>query len=229
MQRTRIALLFALALPVAAQASPAGVPVQHVYTYAVDLDADGHVASVAAHGPVPGTAGDALAAEARGWVFRPAPSGEGVPARTFLRVVVDESGDGNWRVVSATTGPALAAMTPPAYPVRDQLAGHEGMVVLRLQVDADGRVRDAGVHAATGSVSRAMAQAAEGASRGWRFSPEEVAGRRVPSTLLWPVCYLGPASPVSACSWTGPDAQRFSSKTVLPLDPGVTVTWTAAR
>ena len=229
MQRTPVALLLALMLPVAAQASPAGVAVQHVYTYAVDLDSDGHVASVSAHGPVPGAAGDALAGEARGWVFRPGPSGEGAPARTFLRVVVDESTDGSWRVVSATTGPALAAMTPPDYPVRDQLAGHEGMVVLRLQVDADGRVRDADVHAASGSVSRAMAQAAEDASRHWRFSPEEVAGRPVPSTLLWPVCYLGPTSPVSACSWTGPDAQRFSSKTVLPLDPGVTVTWTAAR
>lgn len=93
------------------------------------------------------------------------------------------------------------------------------MVVLRLRVEADGRVRDADVHAATGSVSRAMARAAEDASRGWRFLPEEVAGRPVRSTLLWPVCYLGPNSPVSACSWTGPDAQRFSSKTVLPLDP----------
>lgn len=231
MQRIAASLLLGFALPYAALASDAGAvhATQQVYTYAIELGADGRVTDVSAHGPVPGTAGDALAREARGWVFSPGASGDAAGTRTYLRVVVDESADGSWRVVSATTGPALAAMTPPAYPMRDQLAGHEGMVVLRLQVGADGRVQDTDVHAATGSVSRAMAQSAEEAARAWRFSPEQVAGRAVPSTLLWPVCYLGPASPVSACSWTGPDAQRFSSKTVLPLDPSVTVNWTAAR
>lgn len=229
MQTTPTAVLLALALPAMALASDAGEPVQQVYTYAVDLDADGRVAGISPHGAMPGVAGDALAREARGWVFTPGASGQDAPVRTFLRVVVDEPAGGGWRVVSASTGPALAAMTPPDYPLRDQLAGHEGMVVLRLQVGADGLVREADVHAATGSVSRAMAYAAEEASRDWRFSPEEVAGRAVASTLLWPVCYLGPSSPLSACSWTGPDAQRFSSKTVLPLDPGVTVSWTASR
>ncbi len=229
MQRISISLLLGLALPCAALASDAEPATQQVYTYAIELGADGRVADVSAHGPVPGTAGDALAREARGWVFSPGASGDAAGTRTYLRVVVDESADGSWRVVSATTGPALAAMTPPGYPVRDQLAGHEGMVVLRLQVGADGRVQDTDVHAATGSVSKAMARMAEEAARTWRFSPEQVAGQAVPSTLLWPVCYLGPASPVSACSWTGPDAQRFSSKTVQPIDPSVTVNWTAAR
>src|SRR5690606_36216471 len=128
---------------------------QQIYTYAVDLGADGRVVDVSAHGPVPGAAGEALARQARGWVFSPGASGDAADTRTYLRVVVDESADGSWRVASATTGPALAAMTPPAYPVRDQLAGHEGMVVLRLEVAADGSVRDAGVHAATGTVSKA--------------------------------------------------------------------------
>ncbi|MBJ6983915.1 TonB family protein [Luteimonas sp. MC1750] len=229
MQRTTNFLLLGLALPCAAFASGADLATQQVYTYAVDLGVDGRVAEVSPHGPVSGAVGDVLVREARGWVFNPGASGDAAGTRTYLRVVVDESADGSWRVVSATTGPALAAMTPPAYPVRDQLAGNEGMVVLRLEVAADGSVRDAGVHAATGTVSRTMARAAEAASRAWRFSPEQVAGKAVPSTLLWPVCYLGPASSVSACSWTGPDALRFSSKTVLPLDPTVTVTWTAAR
>jgi TonB family protein len=120
-------------------------------------------------------------------------------------------------------------MTQPEYPMRDQLAGREGTVVLRLQVSADGTVRDVDVHAATGSVSRAMAGAAATASRQWRFAPEQVAGQPVPSTLLWPVCYLGPQSATSACNWTGPDDQRFSSKAVLPLDPNVTVSYTATR
>lgn len=175
-----------------------GATTQQVYTYALELDAEGHIAGLA-------------------------------PATTYLRVVVDQAAGGDYRVVSATTGPALAAVTAPDYPVRDQVAGNEGMVVLRLEIGEDGRVRGADVHARTGSASRAMAEAASAASREWRFTPEQVDGRAVASTLLWPVCYLGPHSPYTACSWTGPDTLRFSSKTVLPLDPNVTVTWTAAR
>lgn len=228
MQRIATPFFLSLALlPLAAAASAAQpAPVtQQVYTYAVDLGSDGRIDSLALHGAAPGAAVDALAAEIPGWVFNAGDAG----TRTYLRVVVDEAIDGSYDVVSATTGPALAAVTAPDYPMRDQLAGNEGMVVLRLQVGADGVVQSSGVHAATGTVSQAMATAAEAASRDWRFSPEQVAGEAVPSTLLWPVCYLGPHSAPSACSWTGPDALRFSSKSVLPLDARVTVSWTAAR
>ena len=231
MQRIAIPFFLSLALPFAAQASGTPAPsTQQVYTFNVELGADGRIAGIERHGIAPGNSGDALAAEIRNWVFNPDEgAGETATTHTFLRVVVDEAAGGGYDVVSATTGPALAAMTPPDYPMRDQLAGNEGMVVLRLEVGADGAVRASEVHAATGRVSRAMAAAAAEASRQWRFSPERVAGKAMPSTLLWPVCYLGPASNVSACSWTGPDALRFSSKTVLPLDPNVTVSYTAAR
>ncbi|WP_132999368.1 TonB family protein [Luteimonas arsenica] len=230
MQRIAIPFLLSLALPFAASAADApATPTQQVYTYAVELGADGRIAALAPHGPLPGAAGDALASEIRGWVFNAGDvAGEGA-ASTYLRVVVDESAGGSYQVVSATTGPALAAMTAPEYPMRDQLAGNQGMVVLRLEVGPDGAVRASDVHAATGTVSRAMANAAASASRSWQFSPEQVDGRAVSSTLLWPVCYLGPHSSVAECSWTGPDAQRFSSKTVLPLDPNVTVSYAAAR
>ena len=45
----------------------------------------------------------------------------------------------------------------------------------------------------------------------------------VPSTMLWPVCYVGRETSLSKCSWDGPDMQRFSSKTVLPLDSAATL------
>lgn len=226
MQRIAFPLLLALAVPFAAAASGAApASTQQVYTWAVELGADGRIAGLAPHGAAPGKATDALAGEIRGWMFNPGDEA----LRTYLRVVVDEAVDGSYEVVSATTGPALAALTSPAYPVRDQLAGNEGTVVLRLQIDAAGRVASSAVHAAAGSVSRAMVQAAEAAAREWRFAPEQVAGQPVASTLLWPVCYLGAQSTPAACRWTGPDAQRFSSKSVLPLDPRVIVTWTAAR
>ncbi|MBB6598868.1 TonB family protein [Luteimonas sp. MC1825] len=227
MQRTAIPLFLALALPFASAHAA-----QQVHTFVLDLDADGHITRLAPHGAVPGAVTDALADEIRAWVFHPGPVDQaGAAARTYLRVVVDDAhGEpGGYSVVSATTGPALAATTAPEYPMRDQLAGHEGMVVLKLEVDAGGNVRAADVHAATGSVSRAMATAAVNASRQWRFATEGVGGASVAATLLWPVCYLGAHSTPEACSWTGPDDQRFSSKTVLPLDPRVTLVSQASR
>src|SRR3546814_10027528 len=65
------------------------------------------------------------------------------------------------------------------------------MVVLKLEVGADGAVDAAVVQATTSGVSRPMASAAVEAAQQWRFAPELVAGQAVPSTMLWPVCYVG--------------------------------------
>jgi periplasmic protein TonB len=202
----------------AGAAEPAGA--QSVHTWALALDAEGRVAAVTPYGGAHDASARALQDDIRGWVFA-AGDAAGAPSLTYLRVVVEPGLDGAAEVVSATTGPAPERLSQPEFPVRDQLAGREGMVVLELDVGADGRVAGAGVHATSGRVSRAMADAAVAAAGDWTFATERVGDRAVASRLLWPVCYLGPASSPSACSWVGPDAQRFSSKTVLPLDPNV--------
>lgn len=46
------------------------------------------------------------------------------------------------------------ALTEPDYPVCDQLAGREGMVVLKLEIGADGAVAAAVMQATTGGVSQ---------------------------------------------------------------------------
>ena len=222
--KTAILLSIALAVPAAALASPGGAadPQRDIYTYALDLDAQGRIEGVAAHGFTPDATSQALATEIRGWSFR---AGEASDTRTYLRVVVDRPADaaGTYRVVSATTGPAPDQLTQPEYPMRDQLADRQGMVVLKLEVGADGAVGGADVHATSGNVSRAMASRAADAARDWTFTPEQVDGQAVAATLLWPVCYLGAQASASECSWNGPDAQRFSSKSVLPLDANVTL------
>lgn len=209
----------AMALAGAAAASqPAGT--QSVHTWALALDADGKVASITPYGGPDDAVARALQADIGSWVFAAADAG-GAPSLTYLRVVVEAGPGAAPQVVSATTGPAPARLSQPAFPVRDQLAGREGMVVLEIDVGADGRVASAGVHATSGGVSRAMADAAVAAARDWTFATERVGDRPVASRMLWPVCYLGAGSTRAACSWVGPDAQRFSSKTVLPLDPSV--------
>lgn len=227
--RTAIFLSVVLALSGTAVAAPGDgaqdVP-QRVYTYELDLDGNGAITGLAPHGFVPDATSAALARDIRGWLFRSGGNtGDGVPTRTYLRVVVEPQAvqGGDFEVVSATTGPAPTRLSQPEYPVRDQLAGGEGMVVLKLQIGADGSVAAADVLATTDKVSRSMAGAASEAARHWQFAPELVAGQAVPATILWPVCYVGRATSLSSCSWNGPDAQHFSSKTVLPLDSAATL------
>lgn len=227
--KTAMFLSVALALSGAALAAPGDgtqdVP-QRVYTYELDLDAGGAITGLEPHGFAPDATSAELAQDIRGWLFRSGDgSGDGVPTRTYLRVVVQPQAaqGGDFEVVSATTGPAPAQLSQPEYPVRDQLAGREGMVVLKLRVGADGAVAAADVLATTDKVSRSMAVAASEAAQQWRFEPEQVGGQAVAATILWPVCYLGRATSVSECSWSGPDAQHFSSKTVLPLDSAATL------
>src|SRR3546814_10385329 len=85
---------------------------------------------------------------------------EGATTLTYLRVVVqpEATESDGFEVVSATTGPAPVSLTQPGYPVSDQLAGREGMVVLKLEVGADGAVDAAVVQATTSGVSRPMAR-----------------------------------------------------------------------
>jgi len=218
-----IALLGCATAHVQASQSTQTESVQSVYTYALELAADGAVSAIAPHGFQADATSRKLDAEIRNWIFEPAASGSGSTTSTYLRVVTQASVDNSagFEVVSATTGPAPRSLAQPHFPFTDQMRGREGTVVLELTVGADGKVAQATVHDLHGGPSRAMANAALEAARGWTFSPEIVDGQAVQGRLLWPVCYLGRASSVADCTWSGPDAQRLSSKTVLTLDPAV--------
>ncbi len=217
----RLSLIAATMVVALASAAASASPAQRVYTFAISLDGDGRLQTLSPHGFTPDDTSRALEQDVRGWVFAGRAPGAAPVARTsYLRVVVDDL-DG---VVSATTGPAPAQLGMPEYPVRDQLASRHGTVVLRLAIAADGSVGAAEVHDVHGSVSRPMAAAAMRAARDWSFSPETIGGQAVAATMLWPVCYLGPQADTGDCAWTGPDAQRFSSQTVLAIEPAVRLT-----
>lgn len=219
-----VAMIFAASAHALPASDQEGRLPQRVYTYALELEADGSVQQVAPHGFEADAISQKLDREIRNWIFEPAgtPRDKG-STRTYLRIVVAPAlADASaFEVVSATTGPAPRTLDEPEYPLRDQKQGNEGTVVLELKIGADGQVSAARVHDVSGNASRAMAASALTAARDWTFTPELVDGRPVKGTLLWPVCYLGQQSSVADCRWNGPDAQRLSSKTVLTLDPTV--------
>lgn len=195
---------------------------QRVYTYAVGIDAHGQVQEISRYGGAADAVGRELEEEARSWLFSPGGRAEdgANEFRTFLRLVVAPgAAPGDYELVSATTGPAPRHLVLPQYPVREQRKGREGAVVMKLDIGPDGRVAAAEVDSVHGNVSRNMVAAARHAAAQWRFAPERVDAQAVGSTVLWPVCFLGAATSATECAWSGPEAQRYSSKMVLALDP----------
>ena len=216
-------LAAACAWPLALVAGPGQGQGQRVYTYAVQIDADGHVQEIVPYSGIGDAVGRELEAEARTWLFSDGGrSGRGGAdgLRTFLRLVVAPGATpGHYELLSATTGPAPRQLVLPQYPVREQREGREGAVVMKLDIGPDGRVTAAEVDSVHGDVSRNMTAAARRAALQWRFAPERVGAQAVGSTVLWPVCFLGATTRATECAWSGPEAQRYSSKMVLPLDP----------
>lgn len=208
---------------VATLAAAAGQPQQaKVYTFQVELDARGALVSATPVRDADDGTTRQLQAELRDWVFRPAQR-DGAPVRTstWVRVTaIPVDGAKSARVLSATAGPAPESLRKPAFPVAAQVRGQQGVIVLQLDMDAQGRVRDVDVHDTVGDVNLAMAKAAIAAARDWTFRPEQVDGKPLAGRLLMPVCFVSSANK-QACAWTGPDAQAFGRDTVLALDPAV--------
>lgn len=91
--------------------------------------------------------------------------------------------------VEMEPGSAPVALETPAprYPAAALRRGESGEVLLRIDVDAEGRVADVGV--VHGSGSRALDRAAISAVRGWRFLPGQRDGRPVPGVVNVPITF----------------------------------------
>ena len=191
-----------------------------VYTFNVELDASGAPVSATPTRDGSAAVNRQIQQELRGWVFRPAQrNGEPVRTSTWLRVTAIPAEDGAAaRILSATVGPAPQMLSKPVFPAAAQLRGREGVVVLALDMDAQGHVQDVVVYDTVGEVTRAMANAAIAVARAWTFRPEQVEGAPQAAKLLMPVCFVATEAG-DACSWTGPDQQSFGRYTVLTLNP----------
>ena len=191
-----------------------------VYTFNVEIDASGALVSATPTRDASGAINRQIQQELRDWVFHPAQQdGEPMRTTTWLRVTAIPGEDGAAaRILSATVGPAPQTLSNPVFPKAAQLRGQEGVVVLALDMDAQGHVQDVVVYDTVGEVTRAMANAAIAVARAWTFRPEQVEGASQAAKLLMPVCFVATEAG-DACSWTGPDQQSFGRYTVLTLNP----------
>lgn len=92
---------------------------------------------------------------------------------------------------STETGPVpprpVAGNLPPGYPPAALQRGVEGLVLVRLEVGPDGRVRGAEVLESSGSPL--LDEAALAALSRWRFAPGLRRGEPVPTTVDVPVAF----------------------------------------
>ncbi|MBM81545.1 MAG: hypothetical protein CMJ78_13270 [Planctomycetaceae bacterium] len=79
----------------------------------------------------------------------------------------------------------LPTNAPPAYPKTELAAGIEGLVLLRVQVSATGKVSRISVHRSSGTL--ALDSAALKAVRNWQFRPAKRNGQSVSHEIAVPV------------------------------------------
>jgi len=215
MRSSILGLVCLLAIgPAAAAGDSSGEPIQLTLTWNISLDAQGHVERIAA---MPNPRADRvpqirerLEQEIRGWAFvsgtvdgRPAATETVLSATVTLQPAAADS----FRVVfnDVRTGGRIAKAVPPKYPHASVQHHETGMVVLRVDYDANGTVRSAAVDPDSPGAAQRLIDASLAAVNQWTFQPERVDGHGVPGTQSLPVCFA--LSPVGshaapACEWT---------------------------
>lgn len=202
--RLRVLLALALAVPLASPAAADGVEAESgartiPFSVVVDVAADGSATAASplgVTGKLAGIVRDQLAA----LPYEPA-TRDGVPVPSTIMVdgdvVLVPDGDAfSIALEDLRSQPVLLDWRPAHFPRDPMRASRDGVVRLRLEVDADGRVVDAAVLEATPG----FADEARAAARDWRFQPPvEGEGFQVGATFWFHGNWPGPPRPEPAC------------------------------
>ena len=101
---------------------------------------------------------------------------------------IPQEGSDVWSPKDADAIPRYGDNVLPAYPPLARLRGYQGMVVLFVEVLADGRVGQVGIRRSTGH--EILDRAALEAIRTWRFEPGRRTGRAVTMSVEVPVRFV---------------------------------------
>jgi TonB family protein len=209
-----LALLSSAAL--AGSASP-GDPLKINVDWRLSVDAQGNVMSLE---PIPNERVDRvpeirerLEREIRGWRFIPGtidgkPAASTTALKLFITVKPLDAENASLHIESAGTGGQLEHSVPPKYPHSAISNRITGLVVLRIDYDASGKVTTAVQDPDAPKPDQTLLAAAITAARQWTFAPELVDGHGVPGSVHTPFCYSlrFPNGSVKkeSCEWTPP-------------------------
>jgi len=197
-------------------------------TWAVSLDASGHVVKAESIDDVITAVRDPLAREIQRWQFVPGKiDGQGAPTDTTLTLALTLAGDGfdkyRIRIDDAKTGGRADKMTAPRLPGEAIRKGLQGIVVVRVAYDANGKVLSAAPQEGAPDVAPMLSKSAIESVKHWTFKPETVGGHAIAGTAVLPLCFTVSKSAVTppkvACEWRPPNASPNAWGGLTSMEP----------
>jgi TonB family protein len=224
---TIAATILAGALSVSgAASSPEGSsPLFIGMTWSLGVDAAGKITHLATDDKQLPSLHAHLEKDIRSWTISPGKV-DGVPVATesklHLRLKLEPQPDGNYHVslAGASTGGGYGRQTAPKYPENAAAGRRQGLVVLKVDYDETGKVKDVEPFAQGPQADVAFVSSATSAVKKWTFEPEIVGGHPRSSTALVPVCFriTAPGVPEIDCNWKPPGASG-TTEGMFALDP----------
>lgn len=188
----------------------------------VSMDAQGKVLDLVPHHRLKPQVNARIEQAIRTWHFVPG-SVNGVPAATRTELALDmtavptTNGTVDIRIDDARLGGRQISSELPVMPQRLIAKRPNGMVVLRLDYAADGKVVKAEPEPGAPQALPELTEYFLKAARSWTFEPERVEGHAIAGSVVMPLCMATALSlpgqrprPPSGppCRWTPPGAQR---------------------
>jgi TonB family protein len=207
-------LSLVMAFACAAQADEkAAEPVKVYFAWDLSLDARGHVTQLTAIANqrtdrLPQIR-ERLEQAIRSWDFVSGTlDGHPAPTDTHLSVSVSllPNDESSFRIVfdDVRTGGRILKGAPMHYPKSAVIEHKTGMVVVRVDYDANGKVASATLDPNSPKAADALVAASIDGVKKWTFQPERVDGHGVPGTQVIPVCYSLSSMPAPMCKWNPP-------------------------
>jgi len=233
----RIARTMVAALAIACAFSVSGVtaapapatPIFIDMTWNLGVDAAGKITHLTTDDKQLPTLHDHLEKDIRSWTISPGKV-DGVPAATesklHLRLKLEPQSDGDYHVslAGASTGGGYRRQTAPKYPQNAAAGRRQGLVVLKVDYDEAGKVKDVEPFAQGPQADVAFVSSATNAVKKWTFEPEIVGGHPRGSAVLVPVCFrmTAPGVPEIDCNWKPPGANG-TVEGMFALDPAARI------
>ncbi len=212
-----------LALAIAGTAGAADnaeQPIKLDFAWNLSLDAQGHVVQLTAvtnkRSDRAPQVRERLEQTIRSWAFvsgtvdgRPAPT----DTRLSVSISLVPNDENSYRITfdDVRTGGSIRKTSPPHYPEAAVRKRTTGMVVLRVDYDANGKTVKATLDPDSPQSDKALVDASiDVVRRSWTFQPELVDRHGVPGTQVLPICYAIFDMPVHAsdqprgCLWNPP-------------------------
>jgi TonB family protein len=188
-------------------------PIKLDFAWDLSLDAQGHVAQLTAIANkrtdrVPQIR-ERIEQAIRSWAFVSGTvNGQSAPTETRLSVSVSLSpnDENSYRITfdDVRSGGNILKATPPHYPVSAVRERKTGMVVVRVDYDADGKAVSATLDPSSPKAAEVLVAASIDAVKNWTFQPERVDRHGVPGTQVLPLCYALSSMPAPMCKWNPP-------------------------